>query len=107
MKTKIRYINSQWASDNQQGGWFTPREAARQDGKIVGRIDVKALCKELARVISELEEDGYEVMQIIDVTSGKFDFRSNVPVAIDPPYAGGYGYSFTEGLIVVAKKAVS
>ncbi|MQY43164.1 hypothetical protein GG681_10980 [Epibacterium sp. SM1969] len=67
-----------------------------------GRIDAKALCADLAKVMKGLEAEGYEIHQVVDVTSGKFEKdTSNID---HRSYGWGYGYSFTEGLIVIAKK---
>ena len=71
-------------------------------------IDGARLAKDVAAAITELNDQGYEVVTVSDVTSGRYNWAyktSGGPGANGGwGYGYGYGYSITEGVMIVAKK---
>ena len=63
-------------------------------------IDTKRLTEDLNVTVENLNKEGYEVVTVTNVISGEFDYDN---------YSGtrtyGYGYSYTDGLMVVGRKA--
>ena len=57
------------------------------------KIDGQGLSEDIQKAVDTLNKDGYEVICISEVTS-----------AYDSPYK--YGYSYTEGVNIIAKKVV-
>ncbi len=64
--------------------------------KSTDMIDGEQLNDDLQIVLEALNNDGYSIVSVTPITSGKDNYRNGVGY--------GYGYSYTEGLIVVAKK---
>jgi len=58
-------------------------------------IDTGRLTKDLQETVEKLNKEGYEIVSLTQVISGQYayDYRSY-----------GYGYSYTDGLLVVARK---
>jgi len=58
-------------------------------------IDTGRLTKNLQETVEKLNNEGYEIVSLTQIISGQYayDFRSY-----------GYGYSYTDGLMVVARK---
>jgi len=65
------------------------------DGFSDSIIDTGRLTKDLQETVEKLNKEGYEIVSLTQVISGQYayDFRSY-----------GYGYSYTDGLMVVARK---
>lgn len=57
------------------------------------RVDSRKLNDDLQLKLLELDEDGYKIISITPITSGQYVWNSN-----------GVGFSYTDGLIVVAQK---
>jgi len=57
-------------------------------------IDGERLTSELRVEIQQLNNNGYEIVSITPVTSGKYNYQQWF----------SYGYSYTEGIIIVARK---
>lgn len=69
-------------------------------------IDGQKLSELINDAIQSLENEGYEVVSITPITSGKYDYDYEAPIvnAKDrASYGWGYGYSFTEGVTIFAK----
>jgi len=58
-------------------------------------IDTGRLAKDLQEAIDRLNKDGYEVVSVTEVTSGNCNWSGSGHI---------YGYSYTDGLMVVARK---
>ncbi len=87
------------------------------------RIDGNALATNLKQTIDTLAGEGFEVMSVIPITSGNWNYKTHVGQIwkdVGPALTGhvghgvepfawgyGYGYSFTEGLIVTAVRKSS
>jgi hypothetical protein len=72
-------------------------------------IDGHRLTADVDLAVSELNNQGYEVVSITPVTSGNYHFEHNhkgMSTALSGSggwgYGYGYGYSYTEGVIIVA-----
>lgn len=82
------------------------------------RVDSIKLAADLEDEISKLNEDGYNVKQILPIISGDYDYlysdegvtsslsmlTGNEKVMGGASFGLGYGYSFTDSLIIVAEK---
>ena len=73
-------------------------------------IDGKRLAKDIASAVSQLNIQGYDIVSITEVTSGKYsyEYKCTLVNAFEISRTGGwgygYGYSYTEGVIIIAKK---
>ena len=70
-------------------------------------IDITRLNNDVNIEIENLNNQGYEIISITPITSGqyKYDFEAPIVNARDlPSYGWGYGFSYTCGVIVIAKK---
>jgi hypothetical protein len=67
--------------------------------KIDSEIDADRLNSDLEIVIKSLNNDGYNIISITPITSARYDMGT-----IGTDAGWGYGYSFTEGIIVLALK---
>ncbi|MGF1698702.1 hypothetical protein L4C54_24000 [Vibrio lamellibrachiae] len=64
-------------------------------------IDGQRLANDVSEAIIKLNTEGYEVISVVDVTSGNYSWRTTGGQS----NAGyGYGYSYTEGVTIIAKK---
>lgn len=73
-------------------------------------IDIVRLNEDINREIIELNNSGYEVVSITPITSGeyKYDYEAPMINARDrPSYGWGYGFSYTCGVIIMAKKLIN
>ena len=70
-------------------------------------IDNAKLAKDIARAANEHAKAGYELLQIIDYIGGNYALQGNVWGVVPPqlPWASAYGYSLTEGVIMVFRKS--
>lgn len=76
-----------------------------QTGYSDKEVDTTRLAKDLQEAIENLNKDGYEVISVNDVISGKYNYDYRKEAGATWGYSYGYGYSYTDGLIVVARKA--
>lgn len=72
-------------------------------------IDGEGLSNDINSAVEVLNKEGYEVIAIQPITSGAYNYRwdnystSNNGSAATC-YSFGYGYSYTEGVTIIAKK---
>lgn len=73
-------------------------------------VDGERLSQDISNVVADLNNNNYEVISVMPVTSGEYDYKYNL---IEPSLATqlggagagyGYGYSYTEGVTIIAKK---
>lgn len=87
---------------------MTKEKRWEQTGWSDCEIDGGQLSEDLQRAISNLNDEGYEVVSVSPVVSAKYDYRWEQQKGASSwggsGYGYGYGYSYTEGLTVVAKK---
>ncbi len=68
-------------------------------------VDSERLTKDLSTAIEKLNSDGYEVITVTPVISGLYDFVGvKDRISHDDQGGYGYGYSYTDSLIIVAKQ---
>jgi hypothetical protein len=78
--------------------------------EIIGRSDCQidlVQLEELNTAIKELNTDGYEVVSVTPITSGQYDSHFSEGNGFKKKGmkgSYGYGYSYTEGLIITAKR---
>lgn len=77
------------------------------------KIDSERLNNDLQKAIEQLNEEGYRIMQITPVVSGLYDFSNNTTStgvfsnAISSDGGYGFGFSYTDSMIIVAELASS
>ena len=69
-------------------------------------VDGERLMEDLNNTIKSINEDGYEVVSILPITSGNYNYRTyHGGLAGDSyGYGYGYGYSYTSSMIITIKK---
>ena len=75
-------------------------------------IDGEKLALLVGEAIAELNRNGYRIVSLTPVTSGAFDSHGNVVRSSDVwqevsgahSISYGYGYSYTEGIIILAER---
>lgn len=86
---------------------YEEREVWVKTGISETEIDGERLTNDLNNLLESIKNDGYEILSITPVISGayKYDFKAPTFNADSrPSYGWGYGYSYTEGLNILAKK---
>ena len=69
-------------------------------------IDGKKFSEDINQTISELETEGYEVVSVTPVTSGRYKYDYEAPIinaADRASFGWGYGFSYTEGVNILAR----
>jgi hypothetical protein len=66
------------------------------DGYSDSKIDGQRLSEDIQKAVDNLNKKGYEVICISEVTSGNYSIGSE----------SVFGYSYTEGVNIIAKKVV-
>ncbi|MFM0649873.1 hypothetical protein PQR14_36625 [Paraburkholderia bryophila] len=93
-------------TQRQQAGW--------SDCEIDGR----RLADEVSKAIAELNSEGYEAINVSEITSGSYRYEYNSQgitsskrilsetekVSGGGSYGFGYGYSYTEGVLILARR---
>ena len=87
---------------------FQKEEQWVQTGWSDREIDGPRLANDVAATVSQLNEQGFEVISLTEVTSGNYSWKYKTGGTANSGwgYGYGYGYSYTEGIIVVAKKSI-
>jgi len=70
-------------------------------------IDGEKLTIDINNAIELLHNDGYEVMNVTPVISGRYKYDYADPIIRSSNklgYGWGYGFSYTEGVNIIAKK---
>lgn len=87
---------------------LTKEQRWEQTGWSDCEIDGGRLAEDLQAAIANLNEEGYEVVSLTPVCSGKYDYQWAQQKGASnwggSGYGYGYGYSYTEGITIVAKK---
>lgn len=76
-------------------------------GRSDKEIDGVQLANDLQDEIFKLNSDGYFVTSISPITSGEYKYDSSSPFHNSrdaASYGWGYGFSYTEGMLIVARK---
>lgn len=89
-----------WKKDREGGG----------DPIAVGESDVcvdsARLAMDLTAACCELDQYGYDVLQVIDVLNGNYSYDWRCWERKQSAGGYGYGYSTTAAIVIVAKKRV-
>lgn len=115
MKTKVVFVASYFRPLYKKPGFLkavlgsshpgtalkTP-EGYEQKGWSDCQIDGERLADDLNKAISKLEGEGFEVVSVTNITSGSYnsDFSSQDKSS----YGWGYGFSYSEGVLITAKR---
>jgi hypothetical protein len=73
-------------------------------------VDGPRLAEDIDQAVIEINNEGYEVVSIMPVISGRYNYAYQANGArLDNHCAGGgygygYGYSYTEGVVIIARK---
>jgi hypothetical protein len=65
------------------------------EGYSDSEIDGERLQRDVQQAVGELNEEGYEVVSLVPVESGAYNWSAE---------GYSYGYSYTEGVIILAQK---
>ncbi|POP70754.1 hypothetical protein [Pseudomonas syringae] len=101
-------------------GFFGEKEVMRketrwqQTGWSDCQIDGERLSKDVEDAVARLNADGYEIQTVLPILSGAYGYALKYRYEMrhdrtdldsrDLSYVFSYGYSFTEGVTLVAKK---
>jgi len=79
----------------------------QQTGYSDKEINGNKLTDDINDAISTLSEAGYEVVTVLPVISGNYNFKWEAKASLHSGwgYGYGYGYSYTEGVTIIARKA--
>jgi hypothetical protein len=99
--------------EKKPGLLFGEKEVMRKEERWVQtgvsdcEIDGERLANDIGAAIAQLNRDGYEVVTVSEVTSGRYDwkYQTGGSATAGWGYGYGYGYSITEGVMIVAKRA--
>ncbi|MEM9280432.1 MAG: hypothetical protein AAGA96_01270 [Verrucomicrobiota bacterium] len=91
---------------------FTREERSFKTSTSDCEIDGEQLAEDLRAAVLALNEQGYEVVSVTPITSGQFSpqydrRKRSRNVLRNAMRQIGYGYSFTEGMVVVAVRESS
>ncbi|EBR3468898.1 TPA: hypothetical protein G8N71_000671 [Salmonella enterica] len=75
-----------------------------QEGWSDCQVDGERLNEDITRTVDKLNQDGFEVISITPVTSGNWGFKYDSGSINNGTGRGGYGYSYTEGVLILAKE---
>jgi len=64
-------------------------------------IDGDRLAQDIGKAVQQLNSEGYEVVSVTEVTSGRYSWATT---GGNNNAGYGYGYSITEGVTIVARK---
>ncbi len=70
-------------------------------------IDIVRLNEDINQEVERLNNSGYEIISITPITSGeyKYDYKApTINAGSRASYGWGYGFSYTSGVIITAKK---
>lgn len=93
----------------------------QQTGYSESEIDSQRLVNDLQETINDLNQNGYEVKDIIPIISGGFDYKYQAQgisssrrvlsetekVTGGASFGYGYGFSYTDSLIVIANRVTT
>ena len=79
------------------------RKGFVQTGWSDNEIDIQRLNYDLLKELSRLNVEGYEVVEIVPIASGRYNSEKGMTIN-GGGFGYAYGFSYTEGLLVIAKK---
>lgn len=65
-------------------------------------IDIENLSVKIEQACNDLDYEGYDIMNIFDVTSGRYSYDGSYNLE-GAGWGYGYGYSVTDGVIITAR----
>lgn len=120
-----KYVTVQVPTGETKKGFFGGEKAVyakqqqwQQTGWSDCLVDGQRLSQDIAQAIDALNRDGYELVAISPITSGTYFYQFNDQGITSSPrilrdtekvsgggsYGFGYGFSYTEGVTLIAKK---
>ena len=124
-RNKVIYVESKFkplkqlktfkvpTGDRKKGFFGIERDIVREEQRWVqvgwsdSEVDGERLAQDLESAIFQLNSEGYQVVSVTPVSSGKYDYQWNQPKGnhrnSGSAYGFGYGFSYTEGLTIIAK----
>lgn len=70
-------------------------------------IDIEDFAKRITDACNDLEKDGYDVVKISEIIEGRYNYAWDRFGGFGDPilsYSYGYGYSVTDGVVIIGKK---
>ncbi|WOT04432.1 hypothetical protein [Shewanella youngdeokensis] len=113
MKQKTLLVKSYFAkieTDKREQMWAANPKTSQWEYSSC-KVDSERLNNDLQQAIAQLNDDGYQVVQITPITSGDFQFSDH---STDPHLLGssvstaggyGYGFSYTDSLVILAEQS--
>jgi hypothetical protein len=101
---KIREFFIKQYVKNQINNSGTKSEKKKQRFSSDKDIDIVRLNLDINNEIEKLNNSGYEVISITPITSGEYKYDYSVLTSYKIGYGWGYGFSYTSGVIITAKK---
>lgn len=98
---KLGVLKSLFGS-TQTGSQAKPPEGMEQKGWSDCEIDGERLAEDIAGAIEQLNSAGFDLHSVENIVSGRYN--SDYSTTEKSSYGWGYGFSFTEGVIVIGKK---
>lgn len=81
-----------------------PVEEFVKTGESDCNIDGGRLANDVAKAVAQLNAEGYEVVSVTPLTTGDYHCGTVSQFGSGVEGAYGYGYSYTKGLILIAKR---
>ena len=75
----------------------------QQTGWSDSMVDGERLSRDIESAIKNLNAEGYEVVSILSIISGNYYYQSDRGIMSGAEFGSGYGYSYTEGVTIIAK----
>ena len=120
-----KYVTVQVPTGETKKGFFGGEKAVyaeekqwQQTGWSDCLVDGHRLSQDIAQAVDSLNRDGFEVVSVTPIMSGAYFYQYNAQGITSSPrilrdtekvsgggsYGFGYGFSFTEGVTLIAKK---
>ena len=116
---RIKYVAASFAPTGKyvkvkvpagtEKGWFGSEKPTyrkekqfKQTGVSDSQVDGPKLAEEINVEVQALNEQGFEVIGITPITSGRYHWQRTSTQSSGWGY--GYGYGYTEGVVILARK---
>lgn len=121
MHNRVVYIPAKFATVGKRhvvqvpmgktkSGWFGKQPIMAEETKFEPtgtsdcNINVGQLADEIAADVQVLNEEGYEVVTVTPLITGDYDYRTRWSFWGCAAADYGYGYSYTKGVVITARR---
>jgi len=92
---KVVYVKAYFRSEGKKGGSGEGSDCVIDGARLAGDVE---------KAVAVLNREGYEVVAISGVLSGAHHHRVDLYSVDDGAYGYGYGFSYTEGVMIIGTK---